>query len=117
MLSIKLNREIFIFLVFVDLSIYSYLSTSSHFVSGQCANERSDMSCEAWASQGHCDKSPELMQQYCRKTCGLCGDEPVVPTTISSVTNERSDEPATIKTGTLSCMLISIKAIENIRKQ
>jgi prolyl 4-hydroxylase len=38
-----------------------------------CPNEHE--SCDDWASAGECDTNPKYMQQYCKKSCGLCHGE------------------------------------------
>ena len=38
---------------------------------GNCADY--NQYCASWASTGECSKNPAYMNQYCRKSCRLCG--------------------------------------------
>ncbi|XP_029643131.1 zinc metalloproteinase nas-14 [Octopus sinensis] len=44
-------------------------------VDANCKNKHRGWPCSIWANQGECERNPAFMEDYCRKSCGLCGEK------------------------------------------
>ena len=58
------------------ISIFLYLFSVA------CSNVYgNDSLCDKWAIEGECYINPKWMPENCRKSCRMCADQDIVPTT------------------------------------
>ncbi|GAB1597949.1 zinc metalloproteinase nas-14-like [Argonauta hians] len=54
-------------------------------VDANCKDKYRGWPCSIWANQGECQRNPSFMEDYCRKSCGVCGKVAALKNNIDEV--------------------------------